>query len=299
MQSECTLCDGPATLRKAYRDDVYLVWDCERCGGYDCSNVAANLIESDFRQQRYLLSGLTREATLGAQRAVALTTENVTELVTGAPLDVPDRIDRLLLALAAMSTHGGEVIKLEAGQDYPLGYCRNAAELRFFFDELEKGGWVERPRGSTTQGWLSTAGWSRVRDLRKSSASSIQAFVAMSFSPELRGLYGSAIQPAILEAGYRPLRLDFEEHSDRIDDRILAEIKRSRFVVCDFTENKHGVYFEAGYAMGLGIPIIWTCRSKPDIDQLHFDTRQFNHIDWHSEPELRERLLARIRVIIG
>lgn len=68
-------------------------------------------------------------------------------------------------------------------------------------------------------------------------------------------------------------------------------------MIADFTGNRNGVYFEAGFAMGLGIPVIWTCR-KDHIDNVHFDTRQYNHIVWETPEELREKLTYRIEATI-
>jgi hypothetical protein len=64
-------------------------------------------------------------------------------------------------------------------------------------------------------------------------------------------------------------------------------------VVADFTGHRGGVYFEAGYAQGRGIPVIWCCR-KDDIEHAHFDTRQNNHVTWTTPAELRELLKNRI-----
>lgn len=89
-----------------------------------------------------------------------------------------------------------------------------------------------------------------------------------------------------------------EPHVDRIDTKIITEIKNSRFIVADVTEQKHGVYFEAGYALGLGLPVIW-CVCKDHLPNVHFDTRQYNHIVWESEYDLKEQLYNFICAIIG
>ena len=60
-----------------------------------------------------------------------------------------------------------------------------------------------------------------------------------------------------------------------------ARIKRSRFLVADVTGGRQGVYFEGGFAKGLGLPVIWTCSHGTDAELkkwMHFDTRQYNHI---------------------
>jgi nucleoside 2-deoxyribosyltransferase len=98
------------------------------------------------------------------------------------------------------------------------------------------------------------------------------------------------------------LALDKKEHNNKIDDEIIAEILRSKFLVADFTCEKEkvrgGVYFEAGFAMGLGIPVIWTV-AKESLDDVHFDTRQYNHIVWDKPETLRNLLKARIGAVIG
>ena len=148
---------------------------------------------------------------------------------------------------------------------------------------------------------ISAQGWEYLDRYSSGLEEKTQVFVAMSFNPdnkELISIWENAIKPAISEAGYTPYRIDKDPHNERIDAKIMAEIKNSRFIVADFTENKHGVYFEAGYALGLGIPVIW-CVRKEDLEKLHFDTRQYGHIDWENEKDLKERLYNHICAIIG
>jgi nucleoside 2-deoxyribosyltransferase len=87
-----------------------------------------------------------------------------------------------------------------------------------------------------------------------------------------------------------------------VDDEIIAEIRRSRFLVADFTcepeKVRGGVYFETGFAMGLNIPIIWTCKDT-SMKERHFDTRQFPHIVWTNSENLYKQLKARIGALIG
>ena len=80
---------------------------------------------------------------------------------------------------------------------------------------------------------------------------------------------------------------------------IIARIKESRFVVADVTEHRNGVYFEGGFAMGMGLPVIWMCH-EGDMKNAHFDTRQLNHIVWTDDiPKLRKDLANRILATIG
>ena len=124
----------------------------------------------------------------------------------------------------------------------------------------------------------------------------------MWFDDSMNEAFDKGIQPAIEDAGYRALRIDLKPDVDKIDDEIIAEIRRSRFLVADFTHGEKGarggVYFEAGFAFGLGKPVIYTCRADM-VDDLHFDTRQYAHIIWNTPEELREGLNNRIGARIG
>ena len=71
----------------------------------------------------------------------------------------------------------------------------------------------------------------------------------------------------------------FEEHSDSVIDRIFAEIKEYGSSSPDFTGRRRRSLLEAGFARGLRLDVIWTCR-KDEMEKLHFDVRGFNVIDW-------------------
>lgn len=138
-------------------------------------------------------------------------------------------------------------------------------------------------------------GWEYIERFTQHNVDQKIGFVAMWFNKSLNTLYDEIIAPAILEAGFNPLRIDRKEHNNKIDDEILVSIQKSRFVVADFTGQRGGVYFEAGYAMGLNIPVIWLC-SEEEMKNVHFDNRQYNFILWHADEigNLKERLKNRI-----
>lgn len=134
-----------------------------------------------------------------------------------------------------------------------------------------------------------------------------QAFVAMWFDASMEAAYDQGISPGLSDAGYRAFRVDRQEHANKIDDEIIAGIRRSRFLVADFTcgltENgqamaRGGVYYEAGFAQGLQMPVIW-CVRDDQVSQVHFDTRQFNHIVWNNAGDLRTKLGRRVTAVIG
>ena len=119
---------------------------------------------------------------------------------------------------------------------------------------------------------ITPKGWSQIDSLRHGNPQSKIAFIAMWFDESMNDAW-AAIEKGIRAAGYEPLRIDQKQHNNKIDDEIVAAIRRSKFVVSDFTKQRGGVYFEAGFAKGLGLEVIWLCR-KDEIGEVHFDTRQ-------------------------
>jgi len=165
-------------------------------------------------------------------------------------------------------------------------------EVAFIADFLRDQGWVQGNLELTPLGAIQADEWKRT------ASSSMQGFVAMWFDKGMNDAWINGLQKGIVNAGYLATRIDAKEHVNKICDEIIAEIRRSKFLVADFTDQRGGVYFEAGFAAGLGLPVIWTCR-KDDLLNLHFDTRQYNFIDWETPDELANRLQKRIEAVIG
>jgi len=156
---------------------------------------------------------------------------------------------------------------------------------------------VGQPIQSSIDITIAPKGWERIHEFTKRRPDSRQAFVAMWFNEQMETFYHNAIKPAVEQAGFVCKRIDFVQHNNKICDEIVSEIRKSRFVIADFTGQRGGVYFEAGYGMGLGLPVIFLVR-KNDLNNLHFDTRQYNHIDYETPEELMERLRNRITATI-
>ena len=230
------------------------------------------------------------------------------------PLPVYTRAERLLQCLARDTFTVGEYVHLKkvTEQDVTtidefeptldaLAWSESEkwGEVEFLLGYLKSNGWVkfDRDDREAVNCIVTVDGYSKIAEL-ETGKDLAQCFVAMWFDPSMDEAYEEGIKPAIEEAGYRPLRIDRRDDLlNKIDDAIIAEIRRSRFVVADFTQGddgaRGGVYFEAGFAKGLGIPVIFLCR-KENMCKLHFDTRQFNHIDWTTPDDLRMRLKNRI-----
>jgi nucleoside 2-deoxyribosyltransferase len=87
------------------------------------------------------------------------------------------------------------------------------------------------------------------------------------------------------------------DSSQTINDAIISAIKSCKFCIADFSQQKDGVYFESGFAIGLGKPVIYTCDSDW-FNKSHFDTNHFPHIIYESKPDLAAKLDNKIKAWI-
>jgi nucleoside 2-deoxyribosyltransferase len=318
----CPICKlGSVTTTSSNPIDTVFSYTCNKCGPYSISAEALELVQDEkfvfncpktaaFLRARSLSNEppviLLIKAPSAAVQKPSITLQ---ETLDQFPAMVADRFDRVLLNLSKLSKFAGQSIELHH-EDYSLFYAdsQNTDSFAFMVEALYKTGLIEYSRFESDGSFasvlllgleirLSAEGWNRVYSISTRKIRSTNVFIAMSFNAELMEVYSEGIAKAIADCGYKPIRVDMIQHNDDITDKIIAEIRQSRFVVCDFTDHKAGVYFEAGFALGLDIPVIRTCRDDHK-EQMHFDTRQYNHILWKTKEDLYESLRDRIKATI-
>jgi hypothetical protein len=308
----CKLCDRSlkdAQVQKLHEPVVWRV-SCERCGVYVMSHLAfRSAPPPEVKALRYVLSALARIRTetgadpLVIENEIWGSPERLEAHVAGlVPWTVPAKVLATLELLGERSSVPGQEIMLDGETDYPLVYCREGDELVYYLEYLRVAHLIElRTELGSTKTWstISVKGWEKLdRESGIDGTKREQGFVAMWFDESLREVFEKSIEPLSAETGFRMLRMDRKQFNDKICDQILKEIRRSRFVIADVTGHRQGVYFEAGFALGLGIPVIWTCRQS-DLKDAHFDTRQYNHIVWKDGADLQAQLGDRIAATIG
>lgn len=297
----CPLCEQTAFVGNVANRDAHGC-RCDACGEFIFTPEAATLLTQDpIKASRFVLSGLTRSASDRGSK-LELTTQSIPKLLGTAtqPRTPYDVLDPLLLAIHAATRDLTEFAGISYN-DYPLFGLRSAEQLNEFLGLLQDLDYIHlRPLAGQpgVECRLTLGGWDRVAELRAVGRSASRAFVAMSFAENLDIAWAEGFEPALRDAGWEPVRMDRLHHNERIDDRILAEIRRSGLVIADFTGQRAGVYFEAGFALGLGIPVIWTVH-QTELADVHFDTRQYNHIDWGTPADLRRRLHDRLVATIA
>lgn len=229
-----------------------------------------------------------------------------------------EQVDNLLAHVAANSSLGTrtdtEHVETWGAR---LGLVNSSQQLGFIQETL--GHLVEfspGPNGIAMR--LTQAGWQRAEELRRQRGPGNQAFVAMWFHTAMMPAFKEGFEPALTDTGHKPYRIDLAAHNNKVDDEIIAEIRRSKILIVDVTGARPNAYFEAGFAMGLGIPVIWCCNDSwqgcavgaaPNnttvppatlqkwTEVLAFDTRQHPFIFWQDPPDLRAKLRDRIRAL--
>ncbi len=293
-EKQCPLCrEETRSYQKDFDRDVLNV-QCDRCGRFKISDEAIKVLQPE---QRPFLSAYCRRAT-GGPGCVTILSTNIEELIHALPKYSPsEKLDNLLALMGVMSPSLGDNTSFNHKRDYPLLIARGEDEINFLTTELQSRGYI----AWTTGYKLTLPGWEHLEEIKRKAVDSTRCFVAMWFDESMNPTYENAISPAVIEAGYEPLRIDRHEHVNRIDDEIIGQIKRSRFMVADFTGQRFGVYFEAGMMLGLGRAVIWMI-SKEELSKdegLHFDVRQFNFIVYESLQDAKKRLYDRILAVVG
>ena len=189
---------------------------------------------------------------------------------------------------------------------YALSYCSTESEFHELLESLQESKDIKITRnyaGSQCDLKVTKAGRKRIEKINNKTpnTNSTTAFIAMWMDSSMNYVKES-IKTAIKNAGYKPVRIDDIKNDDKIDNTILSLIEKSKFIVCDITaEDKDkpraSVFFEAGYAKGKNIPVIWSCnKTMREMQTNVFDTRQYYCGFWDTncmskfEKELQEQI---------
>jgi hypothetical protein len=273
---------------------------CRRCGRYRVSSIFARTpdIPSDLK---IWISAATRQADelgqpillqRGTLSSIAAPHQNVRVL---------DKVEKALRYVAAKCGHPGTPALVDVAFDFPVADCADAREFETYLSHLLKKGLIEQIatyHSSDGAAYTPTIdGWQCLEPRSPAGGIPGRCFVAMSFAKWLDDAYALGIKRAIEDCGFQPICMKEVATNEGITDRILAELRRAQFVVADFTGQRRGVYFEAGFARALGRPVIGTCRVSA-VSKLHFDIKHLGHVLWETPADLREKLTQSIQANI-
>jgi hypothetical protein len=287
MSVRCIFCDLDLTnyAGNSFRPSSTM-FECPKCGGVRLTQEARD----DFEGEKFsdidkkILSIISRNSYEKGERKFPDRPMSLGDLrfalkqyVSKEPLE---KMDNTLFIINDISRLVGQELKLRIDIDYPYYHCMNAQELHAILRLLCDEGLINaRDQANPHNGLsISAKGYQRIRELHRQRQDSRLCFVAMWLSKEMDKVFQDSIRPAIeyIDEGetlprFKAIKIDKTEHVNDINDEIISQIRRSRFMVCDLTGYRGGVYFEAGFAYGLGIEVIYTCRKDWTKDELLFD----------------------------
>jgi len=318
----CPLCKTECEIYSIDPLQQLFAIDCLLCGKYNLTDRAKEHLAS-LKDSFYIISGVTRnfyELHKDTGGVFVIKWEMIrddakfqAEFISKAPNSVTEKASLLLQYIARNSNEKPSTsIEITIENDYPIIFCKDKEELYFYINYLKHKGLINStnlnpellhlqdvPRKYKIS--LTFEGWIEVEKLQRPNYESKQAFIAMWFNEQTNEAFEKGILPLGIEkdecyTGFKMFRVDKESfNNEKICDKIITEIKKSRFLIADVTGHRQAVYFEAGYAMAMGLPVIWTCKDeKEHTGKCCFDTRQYPHIFWKDADDLKNRLKNKI-----
>ena len=290
------------------------LYNCPRCGRYWKEPGDAQLVRPDVTapndltlEQGVLVSALIRrynddnDGKPYPLDQIKNWRENIKFLIP--PRDVLEQTDLLLEILSTKTKWFGQLTEEEKSEVWLARlYMDIGADIYPLFVAINEMGLISSDRAMNVMAGanlyelsLTLDGWKRIKEIKNDSKKSDQAFVAMWFDKSMEGVYDKGISLALEASGYKPYIVNRAHFGERIDHEIMSQIRKSSLVIAEMTGQRQNVYYEVGFAQGLGIPVIWCCK-KPDLGdlQLHFDTRQYPHLIWETPEELKNGLVSHI-----
>lgn len=309
--SECPICISH--LKNSKERDGRKYYECPRCGPYSLSFDAEIDLEGFLKRYENCSARLSHALYHMTKRKqwALITSALLKNILENTELPRPqEQLENLILWVGEAQPNMGAIIQPEENAIAAVGLV-DASSLAFLVSQaidegLLKGGATKIIDGNCAiqSMQLTLAGWQLFENLRRGKSSSRIAFMAMQFGDEeLDQIYKDHFKDGVAATGFDLKRVDEGQPAGLIDDRLRVEIRQCRFLIADLTHQNRGAYWEAGFAEGLGKPVIYTCRKDVFEDKAkgtHFDTNHHLTVTWESDKldDAVDRLKATIRATL-
>lgn len=311
MTNPCPVCESELTdAHSGYGGRDVTVFTCPMCGEFTLSNTLVSDLPSTKRRNKDANVKISHAIRLMQQsnKGAELLTNTVDEILK-KPLPKPsEQADIFIRWLANSSDKPGEQIHVEPATHMTIMGAKSPEGFELVLNHLFDTGLIIGIQSKTLNSHgnahvtLSFDGWEYYEQLVHGEGSYRKAFMAMKFGDsDLENILKDFFKPAALQAGFDLNKLDDAPVAGLIDDRLRVEIQSSDFIIADLTHDNLGAYWEAGYAEGLGKPVIYTCeKEKFDSEKTHFDTNHHLTIVWDkaNPTEAADNLKATIRATL-
>jgi hypothetical protein len=315
MSENCPICQGvlkdkpiPASEAKGFG------YECVRCGNFCLPHHTKDdlrriFIDAEAKGEKEEKVAVLSHAICNMQRKgetwPTLEGDLIKAILKNPLPSINEQANNFIRWLGENVRHGEDVL-IEASTHQAIMGALKPSGFAFIIKHLFDTGIVTGQRYadriSKAHVSLSYEGWQYYDKLKRGAVDSRKAFMAMEYGDsQLDKIVEEHFKPAVACTGFELYRLDQKPKAGLIDDRLRVEIRTSRFLISDLTHENPGAYWEAGYAEGLGKPVIYTCSKKKfDEEKPHFDTNHHLTIIWN-EKEIQkavESLKATIRATL-
>jgi hypothetical protein len=311
MNNQCAIC-GHKNVPPVSAATNAAGGACPRCGTYylvDAASGRLNLLIEKRLIDRSILSHRIRRRFEADGKPIFLTEANLDLYVGDMQRPTPEeQIDNFILWIGRtqktpQDCAAARIERLAAIVGVAISDVNGEPGFAWLMQQIEPEKLVvNTTENSELRYRLTMAAWKRFKDLQKQSIASRTAFMAMKFNePTLMTVLTECFKPATKRAGFTLRLMNEEQPAGLIDNQIRAAIRAARFLVADLTHDNNGAYFEAGFAEGLGLPVIYTCEASKFRDKkTHFDTNHMHTIPWELEhlEEAGVALTATIRATL-
>lgn len=323
----CPICKSPVNIVNISLgiDGRYL--NCYRCGIFKLEQDAYFKI-GDLRDEQIAnISGWIYEY----QKEV-ITTEKLQLLKDLKTISVGEKAVKLLKYIAKERPTPGQWIQidfqsiynlktLKKNTKYPkevfiklektlpflsITWARDDNELRYIINDylIQEQGYLTGEKRYK----ITPKGWAYLDKIRNVNPHNEIVFIASKYEKEINEYLDNYVVTVLEELRYKPKLMRSHPHTNIIDNEMISLIKQSKFVIVDLTKNSLGAYYEAGYAQGFGLEVVYICeksfrenKKNEKSKGVHFDTNHYPINDWEYDdgPGFKERLYHFIDVKFG
>jgi len=294
IKKHCLFCNEIITIIPEGDYDKYVGCSCSPDGFYSLLRDSYACINSyPYQKKRdlfHLVSAYIRELT-DCDEKVTLSVGDLEAIENSPniPVTIEDKGTRLLQYLYRHS--GGPedpVVIHPLASSYNITYSPNLQELVYIIDTLVTKQLLIR-EGKTFK--LTETGWREA--VESAGGKKLKPCLALiSDDEKLRTEWQGKLFPKMEQFGYMP-RLLPDAKTGKRDRNLLELVSKSKLIIADLTNQSPEVYFAAGYALGLNIPVIWTVNSS-DADNLSVQIKDIRPIVWDRAEELAVILQQRL-----
>jgi len=274
----CPLCEFQnAEYQYVEGNFVKLIFSCPQCGKFFITTDLKDDLKDPYKYvfgKGFILAGLARELNEINKKKISQNypyfySKDIEKFLKHHL--VPDlndpraKANKLLDRFIDKSDHFGYVIQYNPNKDISLAYAKNLDEFEALVELLVKSELIERIGDEINKKVTITAkGWDLANERR---VDSNQGFIAIRFNKKMEESFNT-IKAAIRENDYHASFLWGEHFPDRIMDKALKEIRKSKFVVADLTDERPSVFYEAGFAHALNLDVIYVYSEKLTDEKL-------------------------------